>query len=77
MKLETAQSLISAIGNASNLAIDAQNKITSLENVLKKEQPTLYSAYQKELEEVRKNPHWALSMEALSAIQQALVQDTR
>ena len=33
-KLETALSLVSAIGDASNLALDAENKITALMRVL-------------------------------------------
>jgi hypothetical protein len=76
MRAETAQSLILAIGNAAKLAIDTRNKITALERVLEKEQPALYSAYQKELEKVRKDPVLTISLEGLSSLQGALVQDS-
>jgi hypothetical protein len=72
MKTETAQTLVAAIDNALTMALDARNRIKALE----KERPSLYSAYQKELKEVRKKPPLSLSSEGLSNLRAALVQDT-
>jgi hypothetical protein len=75
MKPATAESLVLAIANAVKISLDAQNKLKAFENVLKKQDQKLYTAYRDELARIRKNPPASLSVQGLQDLQAGLVQD--
>ena len=75
MDLEAAQMLVSAIAEATTIAIDNRNKLAALEVALQKYEPNLFQTYAKNLDELRLRPHMSLSYERLANLQAKLVQD--
>ncbi len=75
MDLEAAQMLVSAIAEATTIAIDNRNKLAALEAALQKYEPNLFQAYSKTLDELRLRPHMSLSHERLANLQARLVQN--
>ncbi|HTC63095.1 MAG TPA: hypothetical protein VK709_09655 [Candidatus Saccharimonadales bacterium] len=75
MQLEAAQMLVSAIAEATTIAIDNRNKLVALEVALQKYEPNLFQTYSKTLDELRLRPPLPLSHEVLANLQARLVQD--
>jgi hypothetical protein len=75
MKLTTAQMLTDALANTTSIAVENHNKLTVLETLLKKHNPTLFQEYSSILDNVRKTPPIALSLAGFESLQSKLVQD--
>jgi hypothetical protein len=75
MKKETATALLQMITDATALTFDAQLKLKALEAALKQYEPNLFACYQKEVEQQRKNPPYAVNLAALEVLQEKLFQD--
>jgi len=75
MKLETAKTLLETIATALNVAADNQCKLLALEKSLKDHNPSLYEAYSKNLETVRRNPPLSILPVGFANLQEKLVQD--
>jgi hypothetical protein len=74
MELEAAQMLVSAIAEATTIAIDNRNKLAALEVALQKHEPNLFEVYSDRLDELRLRPPMPLSHETLAYLQAKLVQ---
>ena len=75
MQVETAKSLIEAIGNSLAIAIDNRNKLTAFENLLAKHRRDLFQEYEQELAAVRRNPPTEISVAGFARIQEMLIRD--
>ena len=75
MQAETARMLVDAIANALGIAIDNRNKITALEAVFQKRDPSLFQEYVATLDAVRRNPPTVLSELGFANLQSKLVQE--
>jgi len=74
MDLETAKRLIETLGSIAGIALDNRNKLTALEQAIKKYEPNLFQSYVKNLDEVRQNPQTVVSLEGFSKLQEMLSQ---
>jgi hypothetical protein len=75
MQLQAAQMLVSAIAEATTIAIDNRNKLAALEATLQKYEPNLFQTYSRTLDELRLRPPLPLPHEVLANLQARLVQE--
>jgi hypothetical protein len=75
VELEAAQMLVSAIAEATTIAIDNRNKLAALEVALQEFEPNLFQVYSKTLDELRLRPPTHIFHQRLANLQARLVQD--
>jgi len=73
LPLEPTKQLIQVIADNMAMTFDAQYKIMALENVLKEYRPELFEPYRKELEQIKRNPPFSVSVAGLSGLLERLV----
>jgi hypothetical protein len=75
MNSDAAKVLVETITHALSIAIDSRNKITALERLIQKKNPTLFDEYTELLEKVRDRPPTQIFASGLEALHTKLIQD--
>jgi hypothetical protein len=75
LELESAQMLISAIAEATTIAIDNRNKLAALEIALQEYEPNFFQTYSTALDELRLRSPSHVFHERLANLQARLTQD--